>query len=101
MQLGHSKDHRDDLPQFKLMAAAAEPSGLFLAGDAHPGNAASQPAGYRHDAVDRTGWEFPQLIIAGPEAGRIPVADLLRRRGRTTPVFTRRWRIRACAPGAG
>ena len=30
MQLGHSKDHRPDLPQIKLMAAAAEPSGLFL-----------------------------------------------------------------------
>src|SRR6516165_1859414 len=43
MQLGHSKDHRDDLPQFKLMAAAAEPSGLFLAGDVHPGSAADDP----------------------------------------------------------
>jgi transposase len=43
MQLGHSKDHRDDLPQFKLMAAAAEPSGLFLAGDVHPGDAADDP----------------------------------------------------------
>ena len=43
MQLGHSKDHRGDLPQIKLMAAAAEPSGLFLAGDAHPGHAADDP----------------------------------------------------------
>ena len=43
MQLGHSKDHRPDLPQIKLMAAAAEPSGLFLAGDVHPGNAADDP----------------------------------------------------------
>jgi transposase len=32
-----------DLPQIKLMAAAAEPSGLFLAGDVHPGNAADDP----------------------------------------------------------
>jgi transposase len=39
MQLGHSKDHRPDLAQFKLMAAVAEPSGLYLAGDIHPGNA--------------------------------------------------------------
>jgi transposase len=31
MQLGHSKDHRPDLPQIKLMAAAAQPSGLLLA----------------------------------------------------------------------
>jgi transposase len=43
MQLGHSKDHRGDLAQFKLMAAVAEPVGLFLAGDIHPGNAADDP----------------------------------------------------------
>src|SRR5262249_56586166 len=43
MQLGNSKDHRPDLPQIKLMAAAAEPAGLFLAGDVHPGHAADAP----------------------------------------------------------
>jgi len=43
MQLGHSKDHRPDLGQFKLMAAVAEPTGLYLAGDVHPGNAADDP----------------------------------------------------------
>jgi transposase len=43
MQLGHSKDYRPDLAQFKLMAAVAEPTGLFLAGDVHPGNAADDP----------------------------------------------------------
>jgi transposase len=43
MQLGHSKDHRPDLPQLKLMAAAAQPSGLLLATDIHPGNTADDP----------------------------------------------------------
>jgi transposase len=43
MQLGHSKDHRPDLPQLKLMAAAAQPSGHLLASDVHPGNAADDP----------------------------------------------------------
>jgi transposase len=43
MQLGHSKDHRPDLAQFKLMAAVAEPTGLFLAGDVHAGHAADDP----------------------------------------------------------
>jgi transposase len=43
MRLGHSKDHRPDLPQIKLMAAAAWPGGLFLAGEVHPGNAADDP----------------------------------------------------------
>jgi transposase len=43
MQLGHSKDHRPDLAQLKLMAAAAQPSGHLLACDVHPGNAADDP----------------------------------------------------------
>jgi transposase len=43
MQLGHSKDHRPDLAQIKLMAAAVQPSGLLLASDIHPGNAADDP----------------------------------------------------------
>jgi len=43
MQLGHSKDHRPDLAQLKLMAAVAEPTGFYLAGDVHPGNSADDP----------------------------------------------------------
>ena len=43
MQRGHSKDHRPDLPQLKLMAAAAEPSGHLLACDVHPGQCADDP----------------------------------------------------------
>jgi transposase len=40
MQFGHSKDHRPDLPQLKLMAAAAEPAGHLLACDVHEGQKA-------------------------------------------------------------
>jgi transposase len=43
MQFGPSKDHRPDLPQLKLMAAAAEPSGHMLASDVHPGQCADDP----------------------------------------------------------
>jgi transposase len=43
MQRGHSKDHRPDLAQLKLMAAAAQPTGQLLACDVHPGNAADDP----------------------------------------------------------
>ena len=43
MQRGHSKDHRPDLPQLKLMAAAAEPSGHLIACDVHPGRCADDP----------------------------------------------------------
>ncbi len=40
---GHSKDHRPDLPQIKLMAAAAEPSGHLIASDVVPGQRADDP----------------------------------------------------------
>lgn len=40
LQRGHSKDHRPDLPQLKLMAAAAEPSGHLLASDVWSGERA-------------------------------------------------------------
>jgi transposase len=43
MQQGHSKDHRPDLPQVKLMAAAAEPAGQVIACDVHSGQAADDP----------------------------------------------------------
>jgi transposase len=43
MPFGHSKDHRPDLPQLKLMAAAAEPSGHLMACDIHPGQCADDP----------------------------------------------------------
>jgi transposase len=40
---GHSKDQRPDLPQLKLMAAAAEPSGHLMASDVVPGQRADDP----------------------------------------------------------
>jgi transposase len=43
MQLGHSKDHRPDLPQLKIMAAAAEPGGHLIASDLYPGQTADDP----------------------------------------------------------
>jgi len=43
MQYGHSKDHRPDLPQLKLMAAAAEPSGHIVASDLLAGQKADDP----------------------------------------------------------
>ena len=43
MQHGYSKDHRPDLPQLKLMAVAAEPSGHLLASDVLAGDKADDP----------------------------------------------------------
>lgn len=43
MQHGHSKDQRPDLPQLKLMAAVAEPSGQLIASDVTSGQKADDP----------------------------------------------------------
>jgi transposase len=43
MQLGHGKDHRPDLPQLKIMAAACEPSGHLIASDYYPGQTPDDP----------------------------------------------------------
>lgn len=43
MQHGHSKDHRPDLPQLKLMMAVAEPAGEPMACDVHSGESADDP----------------------------------------------------------
>ena len=43
MQYGHSKDHRPDLTQVKLMTASADPIGQMIACDVHPGNSADDP----------------------------------------------------------
>jgi transposase len=43
MPWGHSKDQRPDLPQLKLLAAAAEPSGHLGACDIQPGQCAADP----------------------------------------------------------
>src|SRR3954447_13536058 len=65
MQLGHSKDHRPDLPQIKLMAAAAQPSGLLLATDIHPGNAADDPLYLPLIRRVRAQLNRPGLLYAG------------------------------------
>src|SRR5712692_2529069 len=43
MQFGHSQDQRPDLPQLKLRAAAAAPSGHLVACDLEPGQGAEDP----------------------------------------------------------
>lgn len=42
-QLGHSKDHRPDLPQIKLMVATLDPLGLPIASEIVAGNRADDP----------------------------------------------------------
>ena len=42
-QFGHSKDHRPDLPQLKVMMATLDPLGLPLAADVVPGQRCDDP----------------------------------------------------------
>jgi len=42
-QFGHSKDHRPDLPQVKVMMATLDPLGLPVATDVVPGDGADDP----------------------------------------------------------
>jgi transposase len=42
-QFGHSKDHRPDLPQLKVMVATLDPLGLPLAADVVPGQRSDDP----------------------------------------------------------
>ena len=42
-QFGHSKDHRPDLPQVKVMLAALDPLGMPVATDVVPGQRADDP----------------------------------------------------------
>ena len=55
LRRGHSKDHRQDLAQFKVMLASLDPLGMPLCGQLVPGNAADDgldvPA---YDAAVRT-----------------------------------------------
>jgi transposase len=42
-QFGHSKDHRPDLPQVKIMMSALDPLGMPVATDVVPGQSADDP----------------------------------------------------------
>jgi transposase len=42
-QFGHSKDHRPDLPQVKIMVSALDPLGMPVATDVFPGQRADDP----------------------------------------------------------
>jgi transposase len=64
-QFGHSKDHRPDLPQVKVMLSALDPLGLPLATEVLPGDRADDPL-YR-PALERVRASFEQrgLLYVG------------------------------------
>lgn len=62
---GHSKDHRPDLPQFKVMLAALDPLGVIVGADVAPGNAADDPL--YQPMIDRLcdDWQTTGLLFIG------------------------------------
>jgi len=62
---GHSKDHRPDLTQFKVMLAALDPLGVMVAADVAAGNAADDPLYL--PIIDRLcdDWQTEGLLFIG------------------------------------
>lgn len=67
MQLGYSKDHRPDLPQLKLMAAAAEPSGYLLGSEVYSGE--SSDDGLYIPMIQRVGALLSRKATRATESG--------------------------------
>ena len=65
LQLGHSKDHRPDLPQLKVMLATLDPLGLPLATEVLPGQRADDPLYLPAIARVRTCLNKPGLLYVG------------------------------------
>jgi transposase len=64
-QFGHSKDHRPDLPQVKVMLSALDPLGLPVATDVVPGQRADDPLYIPAIAHVREGVEQRGLLYVG------------------------------------
>lgn len=62
---GHSKDHRPDLPQLKIMLASLDPLGVIVAADVVAGNAADDPLYL--PIIDRLcdDWQTKGLLFIG------------------------------------
>jgi transposase len=65
LQLGHSKDHRPDLPQLKVMLATLDPLGLPLATEVVPGQRADDPLYLPAIARVRACLKKPGLMYVG------------------------------------
>ena len=64
-QLGHSKDHRPDLPQLKVMVAALDPLGMPVATQVVAGNQADDPLYIPAIEQVRAGLERCSLLYVG------------------------------------
>src|SRR5207244_12166450 len=63
LQLGHSKDHRPDLPQLKVVLASLDPLGMPLATEVISGEQADDPVSVPiiarvRDGLHQSGWLY-------------------------------------------
>src|SRR5260370_31858731 len=65
LQLGHSKDHRPDLPQLKLVLASLDPLGMPLATEVISGEHADDPVYLPMIARVRSGLQKKGLLYVG------------------------------------
>src|SRR5436309_5465997 len=65
LQLGHSKDHRPDLPQLKLVLASLDPLGMALASEVLSGEHADDPVYLPIIARVRDGLQQKGLLYVG------------------------------------
>ena len=65
LQLGHSKDHRPDLPQLKLVLASLDPLGMPLATEVISGEHADDPVYLPMLARVRDGLKQKGLLYVG------------------------------------
>jgi len=65
LQLGHSKDHRPDLPQLKVMLATLDPLGMPLATEVLSGERADDPLYLPAIARVRASLNTPGLLYVG------------------------------------
>ena len=65
LQLGHSKDHRPDLPQLKLVLASLDPLGMPLATEVLSGERADDPVYLPIIARVRSGLQQQGLLYVG------------------------------------
>lgn len=81
-QRGHSKDHRPDLPQLKLMLATLDPLGLPIASEIVPGNSADDPL--YEPAVHRVRQTFETnglLYVGDCKMGSLSTRHLIQSQG--------------------
>src|SRR5207245_8327763 len=78
LQLGHSKDHRPDLPQLKLVLASLDPLGMPLATEVLSGEHADDPVYLPIIARVRDGLQQNGLLYVGDckMAARLPRASI-------------------------